>query len=208
MLSSVASAQANEASECSQSLDNTLAIRACTSRIQALKSLQKGAITGLIARGYFGDKAIADAYNKRGAAYARKGQYQLAIGDYNDAMSLDTNNALYYFNRGSAFGSMRDYDRAIPDFDRALSLQQDFAEAYIGRSLAYLKAGGTNRALADPERALRLSPQNARALIVHADAVAALGRAEEAVVDYRKALSIDPALSEAAAAIRKLGFQP
>lgn len=201
-------AHANDASECSQSTDNDRAIRACTSRIQTLKSLQRGVVTGLIAGGYFGDRAIADAYNKRGAAFARKGEYALAISDYNNAMSLDPNNALYYFNRGSASGSVRDYDRAIADFDRALALQRDFAEAYVGRALAYLKSSRADRALGDSERAVRLAPRSARALAVHADVLAALDRVEEAIVNYRKALSVDPTMTEAVEAIRRLGFQP
>ncbi len=203
-----APAHANDAGDCSQTNDNERAIGACTARIQTLKSLQKGMVTGWIAGGYFGDRAIADAYNNRGAAYLRKGSYREATLDFNAALSIVPDNALFYFNRGAAFGAAGDFKGAIVDFDHSLSLQPDFPEALYSRALARLKSGNADLALADSERAVHLMPRNARALAVRADVYAALGRIEEAVVDYRAALSVDPTMRAAADAIRKLGFQP
>jgi len=201
-------AHADDASDCSQTQDNERVISACTARIQTLKSLQKGAVTGLIAGGYFGDRAIADAYNKRGAANLRKGAYREATLDFNAALALVPNNALFYFNRGAVFGATGDFKDAIADFDHSLSLQPDFPEALYSRALARLKSGNADLALADSERAVHLMPRSPQALAVRADVYAALGRAEEAVVDYRAALSLDPTMRAAADAIRKLGFQP
>ena len=45
---------------------------------------------------------VAFAYNHRGVAYHAKGDYNLAIGDYTQAITLDPNYAMAYNNRGHA----------------------------------------------------------------------------------------------------------
>jgi tetratricopeptide (TPR) repeat protein len=203
-----APALANDVADCSQTQDNALAIRGCTARIQTLRRLQTGLITGLIAGGYFGDRAIADALNKRGAAYDRQGDHTLAIADYNQAIALVPNESLYYFNRGAALGNLGDYQGAISDFNHSLSLRSDFAEAFSERALAFLRSGEKDRALTDAEHGVQLVPRSTITLTVRGEVYAALGRTEEAVVDYRAALAIDPTMSATADAIRRLGFQP
>ena len=201
-------ASANDASDCTQTTDNALAIRACTARIQTLRRLQGGLITGLIAGGVFGDQAIADALNKRGLTYDRQGQHTFAIADYTEALALMPNSSLLYLNRGAARGSLGDYVAAIADFDHSIALQSNFAEAFAERALARLRLGRKDQALPDAERAVQLLPRSTLTLSVRGEVYAALGRTEEAVVDYREALSLDPTMNGVADAIRRLGFQP
>jgi tetratricopeptide (TPR) repeat protein len=201
-------ARANDATDCTQTKDPSLAIRACTARIETLRKLQGGLVTGLIAGGYFGDKAIADAYNNRGNAFNVTGDYQRALADYEQAVALAPGEALYYVNRGTARGNLGDLSQAMSDFNEALALRHEFPEALYTRALAFLKTGDHARALADAERAVRLIPGNAQAMYTRGQVYAALGRIEEAVVDFRAALSKEPRLSGASDAIRRLGFSP
>jgi tetratricopeptide (TPR) repeat protein len=43
---------------------------------------------------------LATAHNNRGVAYRLKGEYDLALNDYNEAIRLNSNSATYYNNRG------------------------------------------------------------------------------------------------------------
>lgn len=60
------------------------------------------------------------AYDERGKAYLRKGDYDRAIADFNTFIQLYPNQTDAYHNRGGAYGLKGDYDRAIADFDRAI----------------------------------------------------------------------------------------
>jgi tetratricopeptide (TPR) repeat protein len=59
-------------------------------------------------------KTIARIYNNRGVAYFRKGQYDLAIADYDQAIGFGYGNALY--NRSLAKEKLDDKAGAAADF--------------------------------------------------------------------------------------------
>ena len=63
-----------------------------------------------------------NAYLASGLEYSAKGNYKLAIDDFNKAIALDSNNAGTYFNRGSAYYKKHDFVYAIVDLDKAIAL--------------------------------------------------------------------------------------
>jgi tetratricopeptide (TPR) repeat protein len=103
-------------------------------------------------------KVHSTVYNARGIAYKRKGDYDRAIVDYDEAIRLDPNNARAYSNRGNAYADKGDYDRAIADYDEAIRLDPKFARAYSNRGNAYDGKGDYDRAIADYDEAIRLDP--------------------------------------------------
>ena len=54
-----------------------------------------------------------------------KRMYDRAIQDYDEALRLNPNNALYLKNRGNAFRIIGQYRSAIADYRKALSLKID-----------------------------------------------------------------------------------
>ncbi len=64
----------------------------------------------------------AGAYNKRGVAYARKGQYDQAISDFNKALEINPRYATAYYNRGIAYKDKGQYDKAWEDVHKAQDL--------------------------------------------------------------------------------------
>src|SRR6476620_695281 len=62
-----------------------------------------------------GDVAI---YNLRGSAYYDKGEYDIAIADFNDALRTGSpQGGTVNHNRGNAWRAKGDYARAIADYD-------------------------------------------------------------------------------------------
>lgn len=199
---------ADDVANCAQELDHDRAIEACTSRIQHIYRLQEGLITGLVANSYLGDQALGRAFNHRGNAYLRKGNYSTALSDYNKAIAIIPGEPVYYYNRALAFVNLLSYGPAVGDLTQAVALNRNFAQAYNVRAFVHLKASNAAIALEDANVAVRLSPETPDHLRTRGQVLAKLGRVEEAVVDLRKALSLDPTISDVKEHITKLGFRP
>ena len=66
---------------------------------------------------------LAEAFNTRGIGYRLKGEYDRAIGDYNQAIRINAKFATAYNNRAIAYDTKGDYDRAIADYEQAIKLK-------------------------------------------------------------------------------------
>lgn len=77
------------------------------------------------------------SYNRRGLVWQGKGEYDLAIANYNEAIRLDPKFASAFFNRGLVWLVKKELDRAIADFDEAIRLDPKFASVFFSRGLAW-----------------------------------------------------------------------
>jgi len=96
------------------------------------------------------------AYNNRGTAYHGLKQHELAVADYNKAISLKADYADAYNNRGVAYYSLGKHQQAIEDFNQAIRLKQNFASAYANRGLTYLNQDKRDLGCADTKKACEL----------------------------------------------------
>ena len=90
------------------------------------------------------------AYYNRGNAFREKGEYDRAIQDYNQALTLKPNLDPAYYNRGIAYARKGEYRQAESDFSKALKLgyNRDMVEA----RLAELRQERGRREQAEAER--------------------------------------------------------
>ena len=95
--------------------------------------------TALIKSGLENSQTLVIAYNNRGNAYTSKGEYELAIRDYDELIKLDPNYAKSFNNRGVAYQKKGEYDRAIKDFDAAITINSNYADAFANRAETYEK---------------------------------------------------------------------
>jgi Flp pilus assembly protein TadD len=110
-----------------------------------------------------GDKLSAKTHNDRGIKYSEKGQYDLALSEFNKALEIFPSSAETYNNRGITYSKKGDLDRAIADFTKALKLNPDSAKAHYNRGITYAIRGQIDLALLDLKKCLELDPTNAAA---------------------------------------------
>jgi clan AA aspartic protease (TIGR02281 family) len=179
--SPVTPAQANDAEECNKaSTSPDAAIEAC-SRLIALRPISP-----------FAGKRLAVVYSNRCLAYYFKAEFDDAIGDCNEAISLDSGLAAAYNNRGLISIKLGEFDKAIDDLTAAVQFNPTYAVAWANRCLAYLNKPDTNRAIADCDQAISLNPNLAVAYIQRGVLWRMKGDFERSLSDYNSAIRLDP----------------
>ena len=134
---------------------------------------------------------LADALNNRGIAYRLKGDLDLALQDYNQAIKLNAKLAGAYNNRGIVHDRKGDYERAIQDFDQAIKLKPS-PEAYFNRGNAQLGKSQYANAIDDYDQALKLKPDLVAAIDNRCWARAVVGILKQALADCNEALRLSP----------------
>ena len=98
-------------------------------------------------------------YNLRGSAYYDKGEYDIAIADFNDALRTDSpQGGIVYHNRGNAWRGKGDYAKAIADYDASIKFDPKAVFSYQNRGACKQALGDLDGALADINEAIRLDP--------------------------------------------------
>ncbi len=128
--------------------DVDLLVRACTAVIEA------------------GDAdARRRAYGTRGKAYDKKGDYDRAIRDFDDAIRLEDGEVIRgwtFADRGLAYMAKGQHDRALEDFNEAVRLTASRGAhgtyPRYARGLAHLAKAQYDRAVEDFDRAFRDDP--------------------------------------------------
>jgi len=100
----------------------------------------------------------ASAFHNTGIAYEKKGQWQQAIEQYDEAIKRNPPNPLSLVARGYAYMNTGEFDRAITDYNAAIAVQPTNAFALMRRGLAYHFKLDFGRAIMDFDLALRINP--------------------------------------------------
>jgi len=130
--------------------------------------------------------------NNRGLAYAKKGDYERAIRDFDKGIELNPELVEACNNRGLAYAKKGDYERAIRDFDKGIELNPELVEAYNNRGNAYEGIGEYKQAIQDLDKAIELNPEFAEAYYNRGLAYAKKGEYEQAIQDFDKAIELNP----------------
>ena len=89
-------------------------------------------------------------------AKARLRRYEESIVDYSEAIRLDADSVLAWFNRGTAKACLGKYEKAIADYDEAIRLDASLAVAWLCRGKAKMKLEYYGEARSDMGKALAL----------------------------------------------------
>lgn len=96
--------------------------------------------------------------------FARRGDFDNALRDFDQAVRLDANSAIAFYNRGRVHFAKGDALQAIQDFDAAIDIGPKTPGAFEERGFAYLSQGQIDKAIADYDAALQLDAKRATAL--------------------------------------------
>jgi len=137
-------------------------------------------------------------YIARGSAYAKEGELDRAIADFDHAKQLNPNDKNVYLGRGRVFLDRGDVDSAIAECDRAIQIDPKDGRAYLYRGHAFADRGDFRSAVADYDRAIQLDPKNA--LLYRARSISGLyaGLLFQAQTDIDQSRALDPKDSYAA----------
>jgi tetratricopeptide (TPR) repeat protein len=138
------------------------------------------------------DAQDAADYVDRGLAWQKKGEYDKAIADYDQALAINPEDARACCCRGAAWRAKGEYDKAIADFNRALAINPQFASAHNGRGAAWYGKGEYDKALADLNEAIRLKPNEVSAYYGRAMVWYDKGEYDKAMDDCNEAIRLRP----------------
>lgn len=102
-------------------------------------------------------------YQKRADDNLGRGEYDLAIVDYNKAVELNPKSVPAHFNRARAFSFKRDFASAIASYGKVIELTPNDSIAFYNRAVAYEKLGDAVKAAEDYEKAIALDANNSPA---------------------------------------------
>lgn len=132
------------------------------------------------------------SYRDRGRAYLRKGEYERAINDFDEALRRDPADAESLLNRAEASFNLGKIDQANADYEAVIKLGSLVAEAYFGRGSMYVEREEFARGIIDLTHAIDHAPNEALYLIWRAYAYLGLGSYDSALSDAGVALRSDP----------------
>ena len=149
----------------------------------------------------------ADAYYYRGVTRYFLQQYEAAITDFSQALSLDADFAPAYLKRCSAHYYRQEYLSGIKDCDEFVRRRPDQFDGYYNRGILRSRAGDQDGALVDYRRAVELAGNAVDAgnawYGVGLSSERA-GRMTEARQAYQRAVEVNPEQKQARESLRRL----
>jgi len=150
----------------------------------------------------------------KGAQFYRMAWFHLNAGDaekafrqFDQAIEVDPDNALFYLGRGVAFAHTKNSERTLQEFERAVNLDPRYSKVYLDAAHVYLSSvflGSARIHLTKTKRAFDLAFQDADEAIKHYGANSGAHLTRGAALNYVKehdraieslgeAIKLDPA---------------
>ena len=105
-------------------------------------------------------KPMVETYTDLGRAYAKLNDNEAALHAYSEALKLNSESALAYYNVGVGLREVGKHAEAAAAFKRAIELKNDFREAVFNLALEYEDLGEQAKFLETMKEALSLYPDN------------------------------------------------
>jgi Flp pilus assembly protein TadD len=142
------------------------------------------------------DKSIelvrtAKGYSYRAYVKNNLGNFDGAVTDYGQAITISPKSSVLYNNRGNAKGDLGDYAGAIADFDQAIAIDAREPSFYANRGFARAATADKTGAMADYNQALSINPRWIFAYNNRGVLKANLGDKRGAIADYKQVIELD-----------------
>ena len=161
---------------CKRETDKPAIINACSAVIASAKD----------------PRVLERAYNRRGLANERSGQFNAAVHDFSAVIALNPKIAGYYDNRMRAYKGSGQLDLALQDSQTAVRMAPGYPFAYHGRGSVFFDQGRYALAIQDFSTALAINAADAPLLVDRGRAWMKTGDGDKAIADFTSAHDIDP----------------
>ena len=103
----------------------------------------------------------AEAFSRRGTAFAARRDYDHALAELTRACELAPNESEYFYQRGTVYREIGQGAPAMADFNQAIKLKPDDLAALAARAALRMNGGDRDGAIADLDATDRAAPQQA-----------------------------------------------
>jgi tetratricopeptide (TPR) repeat protein len=142
--------------------------------------------------GRYSGRQLAALFNNRCSEWNGKQESEKAIADCNQAIRLNPDYAMAFFNHRNAYFDKGQYDRAIEDYNQAVRLNPNRADPFYNRGTAYNAKGQYDRAIEDFNQAIRLNPNQAMAFYNRGFSWERKNGLQRALAGYQKLSELAP----------------
>lgn len=162
-----------------QHLDRSISFSMCGKIDQAIDEIRKAISI---------DSEFAQAHNKLGDYYMKKGMVKEAAASYSRSLELDPTNQNSNFDLGCSLAHLGQHDEALEYLRKALELKPSHTEIYghIGRIL--MMRGELEEAISHLNKAVSASPDDIMSSFTLACAYQMLGQADNATRLFKKVI--------------------
>lgn len=131
--------------------------------------------------------SLSKQYQENGRYAAYQKEYQTALENFNQAISVNPGSASTLLARAAVEHEMGSDQAALSDYDRAIEVAPLLADAYKQRGTFYYETNAYELAQVDLTRALTMSPTDPELYNCRGLALEAMGKTDAASADYKKA---------------------
>jgi len=139
----------------------------------------------------------AEYHSRLGTMLVERGQVNEAIGQFQEALRFDPDDADAHNNLGSLLGKKGRTDEAIGQFQEAVRLEPDHPLAHYNLGNVLLMKGQMDEAIRQFQAAIRLRPDHAEAHYNLGTALGSKGQTDEAIILYLEATRLNPGNADA-----------
>ena len=127
-----------------------------------------------------------------GNDYVSKGEFDLAIEQYNKALAINPKHAGILANLGNSYVGKGEFDLAIEQYNKVLAIDPNYVDVLVNLGSAYAEKDEFDLAIEQYNKALAIDPKHIHALFNLGNAYAREGEFDLAIEQQNKALAIDP----------------
>ncbi len=138
------------------------------------------------------DKSLL--FNIRGAGYAGLGQLDIAVQNYEKALSIKPDYAKAHYNLGSALQELGKLHDSVKSYENSIALEPENAQAHNNLAIVLRELNQLEEAEASCRKAIVLDPEYAEAYSSLSIILYANGDLNSALESIKKAYSINPKL--------------
>lgn len=138
------------------------------------------------------DPLTLDEHVTLGLSYENKGEYDLAVKEYNKAIKMSDDDFRPFFYAGNVYYKKNEYNLAEKYYNKALKIAPDNGDVHNNLAWVYLDTGRYDDAVMAAERAVRIN-RSPNYLNTLAHAYTGMGRYKDAMDVLKEALTITPA---------------